>query len=180
MTWMRYGAALGAVFAIGMAASCVPDDSFIGTPETWTCQTDTDCGEANFICDPNTNLCVIDTGPIATICTDTDGDGFGVGEDRSECRQAEEDIDDTDADIFPGAVDVCDGKDNDGDMTTDPPISCSSISDCPEDRPEDTLFFCEGGACALKPSRQPAGVAECTQTLDCVGGSYEAVPAACL
>lgn len=162
-----------------LGVGCIPGDEFLPVPDVWVCATDVDCGEPGYRCDTNTNLCVFGPPPPAA-CTDADGDGFGVGADRGECRQAEEDIDDTDADIFPGAVDVCDGKDNDGDMTTDPPIPCSSISDCPEDRPDDTLFFCEGSVCALKPSRQPAGVAECQQTLDCVSGAYAAVPAACL
>jgi hypothetical protein len=43
-------------------------------------------------------------------CSDSDGDGFGVGAD---CIDDQRDCDDSDDAIYPGALEVCDGIDND-------------------------------------------------------------------
>jgi len=43
-------------------------------------------------------------------CTDSDGDGFSVAYAGSDCGT--EDCNDSDADVHPGAVEICDGQDN--------------------------------------------------------------------
>lgn len=57
--------------------------------------------------------------PSTTPCTDNDGDGYGIGTDRSSCTHPELDCDDTNAAIHPGATEIlgngidenCDGSD---------------------------------------------------------------------
>jgi len=166
-----------AAVVVFVCVGCFPELEE-GEPE-WFCEDDTDCGEPGFRCDTNTNRCVFGAPPPPE-CIDIDDDGYGVGEDRSVCRFRELDPEPTDPFIYPEAPDICDGKDNDGDGAVDPPIACNSISDCPENRPDDTLFFCENSVCVLKPSRQPVGVAECEEELECISGAYEAVPVTCL
>ncbi len=76
---------------------------------------------------------------------DTDGDGFGVDSVTSErCYPppgfalASGDCDDTDADTYPGAVEICDGKDNDCDCEgVSPP--CTPLVD--ENAVDATLYF---------------------------------------
>ncbi len=92
---------------------------------------------AEEICDQRDNDCddVIDeelTGFDWWI--DGDGDGFGAGELTSTCSDepptdehvsaddgAEEDCDDTESTVYPGATEVCDGVDQDCDGVADPP-----------------------------------------------------------
>ncbi len=61
-------------------------------------------------------------------CTDEDQDGYGAGSDRVACVYAEQDCDDGDPTINPGAMETCDGVDNDCDGLTDPGDSLGASS----------------------------------------------------
>ncbi len=115
-------------------------------PDTFACSEDSDCLPPN--------VCVKSEGemlgicgrlggpePAAVNCADMDGDGYGVGPD---CLGP--DCDDDDDTVFPGALEICDGKDNDcdcvdGTMTcpmetltqmVDEPTGCMVDADCEE------------------------------------------------
>ncbi|MBD3312874.1 DUF4215 domain-containing protein [Candidatus Woesearchaeota archaeon] len=53
-------------------------------------------------------------------CEDIDGDGYGTGteEERVSCLYQEEDCDDSDASVHPGASEICNGIDDDCDPST--------------------------------------------------------------
>lgn len=64
----------------------------------------------------------VDEGTISlAVRCDVDGDGDGVDPRDGDC-------DDADADVFPGAVEVCDGNDDDCDGTTDGPGSADAAT----------------------------------------------------
>jgi len=52
-------------------------------------------------------------------CTDEDEDGYGTGEQRTGCTYPEEDCDDADANVNPGATEICNGIDDDCDLQID-------------------------------------------------------------
>lgn len=52
-----------------------------------------------------------ETWPPSEICADGDGDGYGYPASPA-CAYMEMDCDDTNADVFPGAPELCDGVDN--------------------------------------------------------------------
>ena len=58
-------------------------------------------------------------------CTDNDGDGYGAGNDRSGCANQEQDCNDDNRTINPGATEVCDNVDNDCDGLTNEGGVCS-------------------------------------------------------
>lgn len=171
-------AALAAGFvSILFAPACIIDDSDLSEPNLYFCVADSDCPVSRFECNTTTNTCEI-AGIVDSVCVDNDKDGYGIGDDRTECRFPEEDTDDTDADIFPNAPDVCDTKDNDSDGQTDEPLSCDGASDCPQTGvPNGSFFRCESNLCTLKPANTiPDG---CNVVLGCVDGAYQEVPAQC-
>jgi hypothetical protein len=61
---------------------------------------------------------IVDEGCTVVSCTDNDGDGYGVG-NTIACTYTALDSDDTDPSIYPGALEVCDGVDNNGDGIVD-------------------------------------------------------------
>lgn len=172
--------------ALSLSAGCTVDADFAEQSDTFECQTDADCIAPAFICHPNTSQCVRYLGgPDPPSCIDDDQDGYGVNPDgeRDRCDFAEQDLDDTDDTIYPGAPELCDGKDNDGDGSTDTPRACQDHGECNRTRdnenvPSGTLFFCESNVCVLKPANVLAPSCE-TLVLACVGGAYEPLPTEC-
>lgn len=79
------------------------------------------------VCDGIDNDCdrQIDEGLSDLYYLDNDGDGYGSGTAIQSCTPVHGrvtnnlDIDDNDENIFPGAKEICDGKDNDGDGSID-------------------------------------------------------------
>ena len=53
------------------------------------------------------------------VCNDRDGDGYGLPGDASCPGGADEDCDDTQVSIYPGAPELCDGVDNNCNLATD-------------------------------------------------------------
>ena len=102
----------------------------------WICVSNTDCNDddnsvypgATEICDGKDNDCngLVDENIKSIFYRDADGDGFG---DASNSTQActvpsgyavdNTDCNDDDASVYPGAPEICDGKDNDCNGSTD-------------------------------------------------------------
>ena len=175
-----------AVIALACAGQpgCLLNDRRTEDPtEAASCERNSDCEEPGFECPPCTKTC----GRFGLIlCSDADGDGYGIGECRAECEYPEVDPDDNDWSVNPGAAEVCDGKDNDADGQTDEPFDCSERGDldCVTNLGtprEDAFFRCLEGACVLVPAKVDG---DCVGvTLSCVDGRYddaEAIARGCL
>ncbi|MBU0554137.1 DUF1565 domain-containing protein, partial [Myxococcota bacterium] len=112
---------------IGQGLYCARDCSTEVCPEGHSCQAQEIDGEALSLCVPDEGTC--------RPCIDGDGDGYGDGE---ECLGF--DCDDEDVTVHQGAVEVCDGRDND----------CNALTDDAVIAPEGTLCnqvgVCEGTA----------------------------------
>ncbi len=167
----------GCALVLFAAPGCLIDDSSLSEENLFFCVADSDCTTTRHICDIGKGSCVVEnTGPAG--CIDDDEDGYGVGDDRIACREDAEDTDDTDADINPGAADLCDGKDNDSDGTSDEPLDCERISDCPtQNLPDSSFFRCESNLCILRPA--DTATAGCNISLNCTNAAYDEVPEAC-
>ena len=93
--------------------------------------------EASEVCDAVDNDCdgAIDEGVLSTFYFDGDLDAYGVGATTTQAcslpggfAETNDDCDDADAAINPGAVELCDGIDNDCDTVVDDDcISASSF-----------------------------------------------------
>ena len=115
---------------VGCSTSNSADRDGDGTPNFDDCQPDdpTSYPGAPEICDGVDNDCDtrIDNGLNSTFYADTDGDGFGDPDTPVlACEQplgavlVADDCDDGRADVHPGAVELCDGRDNDCDELVD-------------------------------------------------------------
>ena len=92
-----------------------------------------------YFIDPSTyGTLALATGPF---CRDMDGDGYGSPA-GADCTYPEEDCDDSDPDVHPGALETCDGKDNDCNGIIDEGFEDADgdgyayCVDCDEERPE--------------------------------------------
>ena len=109
------------------------------------------------------NVCVPTAG-VCSPCVDEDGDGHGLGD---EC--AGNDCDDTEISVFEGGVELCDGLDNDCDLSVDEEFNvltdlnhcgeCGNVCDL-----DNATEVCADGSCAI---------AECDEDYgDCDGEAW--------
>ena len=89
------------------------------------CDSAADCQDTDCLADP------------ACQCQDSDGDGYG-DPGSLDCTHPEEDCDDGDPAVHPGADEICDGKDNNCDGALD--------EGCDDDRDS----FCDGAMVFVK------------------------------
>lgn len=79
-------------------------DSDNNCEEDASCETVMEGGEEYKVCVPTSGYCLD--------CIDADGDGYGIEGYNSECPYPNEvDCDDNDSNVYPGAPNMCDGKD---------------------------------------------------------------------
>ena len=153
------------------SSACVLDDSFL-VEEQFYCDDSSDCSEARFTC--LNNICQIAS---QVGCTDQDDDGYGVSEVGIEQCRFEDGIDpdDTDASIYPGAPELCDGKNNDPDANEDidEPIACENAGDCTERALNNNVRpSCnDNGQCVFVAFN--LNVEGCDLEVTCKNGSYD-------
>lgn len=117
-------------------------------------------GETEYVvCVPEDGLCLD--------CIDMDGDGYGQAGRNSECTYQDVDCDDTDRDVNPGAIPVCNGKDT----------TCSGRVDA-EYTTEDGVYYTVNhcGSCGVNCYGPNVAVAEC----DVSGSGAGCVIVACV
>ena len=105
-----------AITLVGLSFACIIDFS---TDEDFMCNTDADC-LAGYTCEvtnkpecpPDTDCpksCKKESNEDPILCDDNDKDDFQLG---PECPPGEQDCDDNNKNIYPGAEEECDGEDN--------------------------------------------------------------------
>jgi hypothetical protein len=114
--------------------------------------------DAEEICDGNDNDCdgEIDEDGANTYYADEDGDGFGDATVSIDACEPEEgwvenadDCDDTDANTYLGASEICDGEDNDCDGEVDEDLTTTVYADGDGDGygdPDNSMEDCTGSA----------------------------------
>ena len=135
-------------------------------PPSGTVSNDSDCNDANpatypgaaEVCDGVDNNCdgVVDELGSTTFYRDADGDGHGDERDSIEGCEPEDgyvvaagDCDDADAEVYPGAEEVCNGTDDDCDGELDEGVMALFYADADLDGYGDPAHITE--ACALPP-----------------------------
>jgi len=155
------------------------------------CTDDSDCING-FEC--LSNLCQKIEGSNNTVsCNDADGDGFGVGEtleERQGCPQCEnfglcdEDCNDMDPAINPGAIEQCNNIDDNCNGEVDDPTPCMDNGDCTDlQGPPNTQPQCDmnTNTCQIFMVTQicTGGVSPCpcnNQPQMCTEGMYPTIP----
>lgn len=112
------------VIVVGVTFACTVD--FEVKDSSFICNSDEDCLSGfECLCDPNSTDCEIPdpkrvcrdkSVDIPDDCEDLDKDDYQVG---LNCNRSNLDCDDDNPNIYPGAEEICDGKDNDCDTEID-------------------------------------------------------------
>lgn len=124
-----------ALVAIAMGTyGCTVDERNIEEKGLFVCRTDDDCENGSFCAGANAFKGVegrCRSEKDRDTCTDYDNDGYLAvdpltGAPESQCATEDRPIDpdDNDPDVFPGATEYCDGKDNSGDGCVDGKCVC--------------------------------------------------------
>jgi hypothetical protein len=121
--------------------TCVP-----GTPGTEGPAGDPTCSDLqDNDCDGITDGADIDCNPL-----NSDDDGDGYSENQGDC-------DDADANVYPGAAEICDGKDSNCDGT-------QGSTDVDQDG--DGVAWCAGDCDDLDPNNYPGNIETCSDSQD--------------
>lgn len=128
-------------------AGCMAEDRDLEEKGLFRCMSDDDCLSGSFCVKPDgketsEGTCYLEKD--INHCHDYDGDGFYAADRKSPTGEAvdyssscgfseknPEDRDDSDAEVYPGAAEKCDGKDNSQDGCIDG--SCDDGEDCTSD-----------------------------------------------
>jgi len=127
-TWYRDSDSDGYGDEDSTISACDPPAGYVGDDSDCDDEAATTHPGAPELCDGVDNDCdgAIDEGVMDTFFGDDDGDGYGDPDTTVEaCEETEgavdddTDCDDTDDTVYPGAPEICDGKDNDCDGEID-------------------------------------------------------------
>lgn len=119
--------------------------------EIFPCDSDDACIDG-FECRDQLCMKPITGPPAAADCIDEDGDGYGVGSDRSKCKFPELDCDDTDPNVHPNAIEMCNNVDSNCNGTIDSfecPSGAAVECGTPPEGGNDIRFACVANQCVL-------------------------------